>query len=584
MDDGNLAGSGETDAGGETDIEVQPGNYGVEARKAGYQSSDPEGVDVQATETTEVTVTLQAEPPGSLSGLVARGLTGEPVAGMVVELLVNDAVIDSTTTSADVQTADDGSRYNYRFTDVPTGDIVVRPDPTGFTVTPTQRVATVESGEETTGVNFDVSSIRRFPSGLQLISLPYDYPSADPAELLSADPASFKMAAWEPRTGQYQLYPSTPADRFRLGSGYWLKLDEVRELTREGITADDVFELPLQSGQSGWNLVGDFFNDSLDFFSLIVRDRNGVEHTMQQAMAAGLIRSPLFAYQLGGYATSAVAEPYVGYWLNVGADLTIIGNRVTDTLSIDEEATAPAVANPEGGWLMPLVVRSGQMQDASTWIGSAPDATDGFDAGLDMLKPPPVDMAGMVYSASDGAIGAQAVDLRPVDGDTMWTMSVQGPAGEKVAVRWPDLSAVPDDVRPILVDASADREIYMRTAQSYEFTARQGSRELQIKLADGAGALAISVPAARETGVGAEISYTLSADAEVNVRVLNIAGRVIDTVVNGDVQAAGTQRVTWDGLSARGTRAPSGTYLVVVTAQAADGQQTQAVGTVSLGR
>jgi hypothetical protein len=224
------------------------------------------------------------------------------------------------------------------------------------------------------------------------------------------------------------------------------------------------------------------------------------------------------------------------------------------------------------------------MHDASTWIGRAPAATAGFDAGMDMLKPPPADQAGMVYAASSGQIGAQAVDVRSANGETAWTLNVQGPAGETVALRWPDLSTVPEDVRPVLVDPSADREIYMRTAQSYEFTARDSSRELQIRIADGESALAISMPAARETGAGAEISYTLSADAEVEVRVLNIAGRVVETVLDGDVQSAGTQRVTWDGLSARGTRAPNGTYLVVVSARAADGQQTQAVGTVSLGR
>ncbi len=583
LSEGAVVDTGTTDANGEVTVEVQPGTYTVEASRPGFERSDPEAVVVDATETVEVTLTLEAEPPGSIFGLITRGVSGEPVGGMTVELVVNEAVIDTTTTTEDVQTATDGSRYNYMFADVPTGNITVRPDPSGFTVSPTQRVVTVETGDETTGVHFTVSSIRQFPTGLQLISLPYDYPNADPAELLGANPADFDMAAWEPRTGAYSLYPSAPADRFRLGTGYWLKLDEVRELTREGLPADDTFELPLQAGQSGWNLVGDFFLDTLDFYSLRVRDRNGIEHTMQQALAAGLVRSPLFAYQLGGYTTSAVAEPYVGYWLNVGEDITVIGNRQTDTLSVGEEATAPAVAKPEGGWLMALTVTSGQAQDSSTWIGCAPAATSGFDAGLDMLKPPPVEMATMVYAASEGEMGPQAVDVRS-ESNAAWTMNVEGPVDETVVVRWPDMSSVPPDVRPILIDTATDRKVYMRTAQSYEFSAREGPRELQITFAEAGGALAISAPAARTTGAGAEITYTLSADAQVNVQVLNIAGRVIDSVVNDDLQTAGAQRISWDGLSSRGTRAPSGTYLVVVSARAEDGQKTQAIGTLSLGR
>ncbi len=575
--------TGITDANGEVTLEVQPGGYTVEATRAGYDTSDPEGVDVAAGESVDVTLVLQSEPAGSLSGLIARGLTGESVGGMTVELVVNQAIIDTTVTTAATATANDGTPYNYRFDNVPTGQITVRPDPTGFTVTPTERLVTVVSGDETTGVNFSVSSIRTFPAGLQLISLPYDYPTADPAALLGATPATFQMAAWEPRVGQYAIYPSTPADRFRLGSGYWLKLNEIRELSREGITADDIFELPLDFGASGWNLVGDFFMEPLDFYSLQVRDRSGVVRSMQQAMAAGLIRSPLYAYLLGGYATSAVSEAYVGYWLNVGEDVTLIGNRLTDTLAVNEPASAPAVAAPAGGWLMPLVVSSGQMVDASTWIGCAPAATAGFDPGLDMLKPPPVSMGGMVYAAADGALGAQGVDVRSADA-AIWTLSVQGPAGEKVSVRWPDLSSVPDGLRPVLVDSATGRTIYMRTAQSYEFTAREGAREFEVRMSDAGGALAVTAPAARATGAGVEISYTLSADAQVEVRVLNIAGRVVDTVVAGEAQAAGMQRLTWDGVSARGTRAPNGTYLVVVCARGGDGQQTQAIGTVSLGR
>jgi hypothetical protein len=227
LDNGTVVESATTDANGEARIEVQPGGYTVEARRAGFEQSDAQTVDIAPTETVEVTLTLQSEPPGSISGLITRGITGEPVGGMTVEALLDDAVIATTTTTDTAERAADGSRYNFRFPDVPTGQITVRPDPTGFSVTPAQRIVTVQSGQTTTGVNFEVSSIRRFPAGLQLISLPYDYPSADPAELLGANPSH--LPGWprgNPMTGQLQHSTRQhPADRFRLGSGYWLRLD-----------------------------------------------------------------------------------------------------------------------------------------------------------------------------------------------------------------------------------------------------------------------------------------------------------------------------------------------------------------------
>ena len=246
------------------------------------------------------------------------------------------------------------------------------PDPVGFTVT-RQRIATIVSGKETTG---ELAIIRTFPAGCAHLAS-YDYPLDDPAELGAT--ATFLMCVGtQPR---YHYYQSAPADRFRLGTGYWLKLHEVHELAREGIEAGDVHELSLRAGTSGWNLVGGFFNDPLDFYALNVRDRNGVVYTMQQAMAAGLVRSPLFAYVLGSYTTSSVAEPYVGYWLNVGDDVTIIGDRRTDTLAADGAPSRPAIIAPEGGWLAPLVVSSGGVCDACTWIGCAPGATNDSTPG-----------------------------------------------------------------------------------------------------------------------------------------------------------------------------------------------------------
>ncbi len=583
LTDGTLAAQGVTDANGEVSISVPPGDYSVEATAPGYERSDPEAVSVAAGETENVLLVLQSEPPGSLSGMVSRALSGEPVGGVTVELVVNQAIIATTTTSATATVPHDGPAYNYRFDNVPTGQITVRPDPIGFTVTPSQRIVTVTSGQETTGVNFGVSAIRTFPAGLQLISLPYDYPNTDPATLLGADPATFKMAAWEPNDNRYHLYPATPADRFRLGTGYWLKLDQMRELSAEGVEAENTHAVSLQAGTGGWNIIGDFFLEPLDFYSLSVRDRNGVVRSMQQAMAAGLVRSPLFAYVLGSYTTSAVAEPYVGYWLNVGDDVTLIGDRATDTLAVGDAGSRPAITPPEGGWLLPLAVSSGGVCDAATWIGCAPAATDGFDAGLDLLKPPPPGMDSGVYAAA-GDDAAYAVDVRAAAAGTTWTVNVLGPVGERVRVEWRDMSSLPAQVRPVLIDPATGAEVYMRTAQSYEFTAGEGARELQVRLLDGGAGLAVSVPAAVPAGAGAQISYTLSADAQVEVAVLNIAGRVVDTVVSDAMQSAGVQRVLWDGMTARGPRAPAGTYLVVVRARADNGQQTQSVGTMRLGR
>ncbi len=97
-------------------------------------------------------------------------------------------------------------------------------------------------------------------------------------------------------------------------------------------------------------------------------------------------------------------------------------------------------------------------------------------------------------------------------------------------------------------------------------------------------ALAVSSVAATPTAAGAELTFTLSADASVTCEVLNIAGRAVRTIVADRQMDEGINSLAWDGRNAVGLRAPAGTYLVRITASNASGVRCQAVGTVQLTR
>jgi len=86
------------------------------------------------------------------------------------------------------------------------------------------------------------------------------------------------------------------------------------------------------------------------------------------------------------------------------------------------------------------------------------------------------------------------------------------------------------------------------------------------------------------TNAGAAVTLTLSADAAVTVQVLNIAGRPIRTVVADRPCPAGVTTLAWNGLSDLGTPAPTGRYLVQVSARAADGGRSRALAACVLQR
>ena len=96
-------------------------------------------------------------------------------------------------------------------------------------------------------------------------------------------------------------------------------------------------------------------------------------------------------------------------------------------------------------------------------------------------------------------------------------------------------------------------------------------------------ALAVSGTRAAATGVGAEIAFTLSAQAEVTASVLNIAGRPVATICRGRECEAGTHRLLWNACADSGLKVPSGRYVVQVRARGAEGAEATALTTILVG-
>ncbi|MFO8080032.1 MAG: FlgD immunoglobulin-like domain containing protein, partial [Armatimonadota bacterium] len=156
-----------------------------------------------------------------------------------------------------------------------------------------------------------------------------------------------------------------------------------------------------------------------------------------------------------------------------------------------------------------------------------------------------------------------------------------------VRLSWPDLSELPADVKPMLVDNQTGRSIYLRTSTGYTYEVGDEAteRSFTLRIADeGAGALAINTLSAGATEGRAQIVYTLSQDAAVDVEVLNIAGVTVRRLIAGRAQEAGPQQLTWDGRNASGSSAPNGRYIIRVTARSDDGQQVSAIRSLQLER
>jgi hypothetical protein len=139
------------------------------------------------------------------------------------------------------------------------------------------------------------------------------------------------------------------------------------------------------------------------------------------------------------------------------------------------------------------------------------------------------------------------------------------------------------NVTPLASEGSPTQDVLV-TAVSKLDAAKKDSVRMTTTRSGAAGSPALAGLTAVPTRAGAQVSFTLAAAADVEARVLNMAGRPVRTLCQGRDCAAGANTLLWNATSDAGLRVPSGAYLVEVVARTPDGSQARAVTTVRLSR
>ncbi len=90
-----------------------------------------------------------------------------------------------------------------------------------------------------------------------------------------------------------------------------------------------------------------------------------------------------------------------------------------------------------------------------------------------------------------------------------------------------------------------------------------------------ASGLELSAPSPSPFRSSTRVRFTLASDARVALDVIDLAGRRVRSLLPGDLRAAGTRTVEWDGRDAAGGALPSGLYFLRL--QAGSEQRVQRV-------
>ncbi len=476
-------------------------------------------------------------------------------------------------------TTEDGTQYWYAVTAVDDED--------------NEDTEVIPAGPVVSNPNFSFN----YPPGLSIIAVgavPAAPDSNKIADILGIGPDdAIDLAAWDATSngGAYVLWSEAPGNALftqALGRAWWLRSDRpiLVNISGEAAPAED-FELPVPAG---WSLWGNPYTVRLDFGATEVTGiGQGTPVSLETSNQLGYARDYAWSYDpfTNSYRLITGANlPFATQFIQPGRGVFFMARRPATLVLKRQVVAAAAEREPEplDGWALQLVAEAAGAADVDNYVGVSARAAE--VSGI--VSPPRPDADLDLYFVRPTAAGARlATDFVTTAAEATWKVRVAcATPGATVRLSWPDLSRLPADCRPVLVDEDTGRTIYLRTSTgySYEVGDEPVERNFTLRIGDAGDALAIVAPGAIG-GVGtAQVVYTLTDDAAVTVDVLNIAGRVVQSLAVGREQLAGPQQLVWDGRSSAGTAAPAGNYLVRIVARGADGQQVSAVRALQLER
>lgn len=426
-------------------------------------------------------------------------------------------------------------------------------------------------------------------TGIHMISFPLIPLTQDLPELLGIPADDLLVARWDPQSpadNKYGLWPRV--DPIAPGRGYFIRVFSDVTLNLQGVQLPQgrPAEVPLRVG---WNQIGSPRLGPVDVTALQFQADGEAAVSYDEAVTQRIIQAGVFGYsQQDGYTERDQMVPFEGYWIRcLRADGAIVRFPVLGT-------AAAAASQPPGNrpdtvqWTLPIVAEAGQITGTAR-IGAASDAGVGLD--LHDLQAPPGFGPRVEVSLDPAGTGAAgyATDLRPsASPEQTFSLKVHSTlAHTPVRLKWPDMSNVPEDLALTLVDESANREVYMRTTGGYELPATDTgvTRWLRVKtrMRSSQPLMVSAMTAMQGTSDAAQIVYTLTNSAEVEVELLNIAGRVIRTLAIG-ASDPGQHTLSWNLRDNAGTLVPGGMYLVRMTARDTTGRQAHALRPLQIAR
>ncbi|MDW8107847.1 MAG: FlgD immunoglobulin-like domain containing protein, partial [Armatimonadota bacterium] len=308
--------------------------------------------------------------------------------------------------------------------------------------------------------------------------------------------------------------------------------------------------------------------------------------TLEEAARREIIRPQIYRYVplTGEYTwrTAPLGEllAWQAHWVKALKPCTLVVPPVGSKRSRAEEEPSRVAPNQTDGWLLRLIARCGDREDANNFIGTASQAQEGI-GNEDIEKPPAFESYVALVLREPRTRSALAQDVRPTGKRVQrWELEITtDQPNAEVTLQWVQELPLPRGMRLTLIDQTTGERVSMHQHSAYRFRTDEHSRRrfvIEAQPARVARLQITNVSITQSRGGQFLVQYALSDAAEVQVLVQDATGRTIARL-QGGTRAAGVSTVSWNGRTDAGIAVPPGAYHLQIVATTAEGEVARVV-------
>ena len=404
--------------------------------------------------------------------------------------------------------------------------------------------------------------------GWSMFSLPLSTSNTYASEIIGDDVnGDYFLYGYQGQGGYYE------SSNLNSNEGYWLGLNESSTIDATGAS------LTISSTtlwEPGWHMVGSGIMENTFLEDVLIKDDNDNYYAWSEGVSAGLISSSVYGYEptTFSYETTTELSPWSAYWIGtLQWGITLIfeasephPNHVTESFTPSESA-----------WRVPIHVAGDTDQTATITLGVHEFATEQYDAMYDQPMPPASPNGTRIdafFEHTDWSCGLGSKFITDVNSSTFtgpleWTANIVSKDPSPPEMTWGDLSLqVPNNIEIYLdlLDTPEDENFNLRNTKHYSF-ATSGEHLVKFtahpsELNDPSVPVSLTQllpPHPNPFNPSTEITFELSKPGLTSLKVYNVQGRLIDTLVE-EYLDAGSYTHTWPSSGRHFKKLSSGAY------------------------